>query len=191
MLQQDELDARRLRRQALLILKIKKKQQRLIRRRLRLLPEDPEAKASHHHEKREQESEGRRRQHEPGSAETKNGRQDRRFRPAIVTGNPAVDEKLKTVDDRTIQRIETEGVTLDELDSGGEKADGILEVMPDGYGFIRCENYLPGDHDIYVSPSQIRRFKLKTGDILTGNTRTRSPGGKNQRAALYFLCEWD
>ena len=140
--------------------------------------------ASHHHEKREQESEGRRRQHEPGSAETKNGSRDRRFRPAIVTGNPAVDEKLKTVDDRTIQRIETEGVTLDELDSG-EKADGILEVMPDGYGFIRCENYLPGDHDIYVSPSQIRRFKLKTGDILTGNTRTRSQGEKFS-ALLYI-----
>ena len=48
-----------------------------------------------------------------------------------------------------------------QLDSG-EKANGILEVLPDGYGFIRCENYLPGDNDIYVSPSQIRRFNLKT-----------------------------
>ena len=114
----------------------------------------------------------------------KTGRQDRRFRPAIVTGDPATDEKLKTVDDRTIQRIETEGVTLADLDSG-EKADGILEVMPDGYGFIRCENYLPGDHDIYVSPSQIRRFRLKTGDILTGNTRTRSQGEKFS-ALLYI-----
>ena len=54
------------------------------------------------------------------------------------------------------------------LDSG-EKAHGILEVMPDGYGFIRCENYLPGENDIYVSPSQIRRFNLKTGDIIQGN----------------------
>ena len=44
------------------------------------------------------------------------------------------------------------------LDSG-EKAHGILEVMPDGYGFIRCENYLPGENDIYVSPAQIRKFK--------------------------------
>ena len=52
------------------------------------------------------------------------------------------------------------------LDSG-EKAHGILEVMPDGYGFIRCENYLPGENDIYVSPAQIRKFNLKTGDILT------------------------
>ncbi len=114
----------------------------------------------------------------------RNGRQDRRFRSSVATGDPATDEKLKTVDDRTIQRIETEGVTLADLDSG-EKADGILEVMPDGYGFIRCENYLPGDHDIYVSPSQIRRFKLKTGDILTGNTRTRSQGEKFS-ALLYI-----
>ena len=53
---------------------------------------------------------------------------------------------------------------LSSLDSGN-MADGILEVMPDGYGFIRCENYLPGENDVYVSPSQIRRFNLKTGDI--------------------------
>lgn len=53
-------------------------------------------------------------------------------------------------------------------------AEGILEVMPDGYGFIRCENFLPGENDVYVSPSQIRRFKLKTGDILNGNMRQKN-----------------
>lgn len=52
-----------------------------------------------------------------------------------------------------------------ELDSG-QVANGILEVLPDGYGFIRSENYLPGENDVYVSPSQIRRFNLKTGNIL-------------------------
>lgn len=66
---------------------------------------------------------------------------------------------------------------LESLDSG-EKANGILEVMPDGYGFIRCENYLPGENDVYVSPAQIRRFGLKTGDILTGNTRIKTQGEK-------------
>ncbi len=60
-----------------------------------------------------------------------------------------------------------------ELDSG-QIADGILEVMPDGYGFIRCENYLPGENDIYVAPSQIRRFNLKTGDIVMGNIRVKT-----------------
>ena len=59
------------------------------------------------------------------------------------------------------------------LDSG-EQGNGILEVMPDGYGFIRCENYLPGDNDVYVAPSQIRRFNLKTGDIVCGNKRIKS-----------------
>ena len=61
----------------------------------------------------------------------------------------------------------------DELDSG-ITANGILEVMPDGYGFIRCENYLPGEKDVYVSPSQIRKFNLKTGDIVSGNTRIKT-----------------
>lgn len=59
------------------------------------------------------------------------------------------------------------------LDSG-EEARGILEIMPDGYGFIRSENFLPGENDVYVAPSQIRRFGLKTGDILCGNKRVRT-----------------
>ena len=60
-----------------------------------------------------------------------------------------------------------------ELDSGIE-ASGILEVMPDGYGFIRCENYMPGENDVFVAPSQIRRFGLKTGDILKVNKRIKT-----------------
>lgn len=52
-----------------------------------------------------------------------------------------------------------------------ETAIGILEVLPDGFGFIRCENYLPGENDVYVSHSQIRRFHLKTGDLLIGKKR--------------------
>ncbi|HCT64695.1 MAG TPA: transcription termination factor Rho [Lachnospiraceae bacterium] len=49
--------------------------------------------------------------------------------------------------------------------------EGILEVMPDGFGFLRAENFLPGSGDIYISPSQIRRFNLKTGDCVRGNIR--------------------
>lgn len=64
-----------------------------------------------------------------------------------------------------------------ELDSG-ISANGILEVMPDGYGFIRCANYLPGENDVYVAPSQIRRFGLKTGDIIVGNTRVKTQNEK-------------
>ncbi|MCM1263306.1 MAG: transcription termination factor Rho [Butyrivibrio sp.] len=64
-----------------------------------------------------------------------------------------------------------------ELDSG-ILAHGILEVMSDGFGFIRCENFLPGENDVYVAPSQIRRFGLKTGDMLAGNTRIKTQGEK-------------
>lgn len=66
---------------------------------------------------------------------------------------------------------------MEQLDSG-ETKEGILEVLPDGYGFIRCDNYLPGENDVYVSPAQIRRFNLKTGDIVIGNTRIRNQNEK-------------
>ncbi len=71
-----------------------------------------------------------------------------------------------------------------QLDSG-VVANGILEVMPDGYGFIRCENYMPGDNDVYVSPAQIRKLNLKTGDIIEGNLRTRTQNEKF--AALLYV----
>ena len=75
------------------------------------------------------------------------------------------------------EKKEHEESDIEQLDSG-YTANGILEVLQDGYGFIRCENYLPGENDVYVSPSQIRRFGLKTGDILTGNTRIKTQGEK-------------
>ena len=66
---------------------------------------------------------------------------------------------------------------IEQLDSG-KTAKGIFELHQDGYGFIRSDNYLPGEQDVYVAPSQIRRFGLKTGDILTGNTRIKTQGEK-------------
>ena len=74
---------------------------------------------------------------------------------------------------------------LQELDSGIE-ANGILEVMPDGFGFIRCENFLPGENDVYVAPSQIRRFNMKTGDIIRGSRRVKTATEKFA-ALLYVL----
>lgn len=71
-----------------------------------------------------------------------------------------------------------------ELDSG-KTAKGILEVMADGFGFIRCENFLPGDHDVYVSPAQIRKYSLRTGDILEG--RLKIKGEKEKFAALLYI----
>ena len=68
-------------------------------------------------------------------------------------------------------------------------AGGILEILPDGYGFLRSvnDNYLPGPEDIYVSPSQIKRFKLKTGHFVTGTTR--APKSKERFHALLQLLK--
>ena len=70
-------------------------------------------------------------------------------------------------------------------DENGPVKTGILEVMPDGFGFIRCDNYLPGDDDVYVAPSQIKRFHLKTGDFVTGQVREKRETEKF--GALYYL----
>ena len=60
----------------------------------------------------------------------------------------------------------------------GDVKEGVLEIMPDGFGFIRSENFLPGDKDVYVSPQQIRRLALRTGDIVAAVTKDRMPGDK-------------
>mgnify|MGYP001042866701 FL=1 len=98
---------------------------------------------------------------------------------AMLTEDRKDEEKGKVVEAKSIiPGSAPEGEKYpSELDSG-IKANGILEVMPDGYGFIRCENYLPGENDVYVAPSQIRRFNLKTGDIVEGNTRIKTQSEK-------------
>lgn len=73
---------------------------------------------------------------------------------------------------------------IQRLDSG-ETRVGILEIMSENFGFIRCDNYLPGENDVYVSPAQIRRFGLKTGDIICGNTKIRAQNEKFS-ALLYI-----
>ena len=89
-------------------------------------------------------------------------------REAATEAKEEVKEEMKE------KKAETD---IEQLDSGCS-AHGILEVMQDGFGFIRSDNYLPGENDVYVSPAQIRRFGLKTGDILTGNTRVKTQGEK-------------
>lgn len=66
-------------------------------------------------------------------------------------------------------------------------AKGVLEVLPDGYGFLRSDNYMSGPRDVYVSQSQIRRFNLKTGDLVEGKTRPAKEGEKFQ-ALLYVTA---
>ncbi len=108
-------------------------------------------------------NEGRRTQYEPrGAGEGRNLNEGRSQGDGRQEGQKFVREEEKYPAD---------------LDSG-ITAHGSLEVMPDGFGFIRCENYLPGENDVYVAPSQIRRFNLKTGDILEGNTRIKTQSEK-------------
>ena len=85
--------------------------------------------------------------------------------------------EVLVTEEKTVTRSSEPKEINKELDSG-LTANGILEVLPDGYGFIRCENYMPGENDVYVAPSQIRRFNLKTGDIVCGNTRIKTQAEK-------------
>lgn len=89
-------------------------------------------------------------------------------------------EKRDVVRERPAKTVPSDFQDL----NSGEIAYGVLEVLPDGFGFIRCENYLPGEDDVYVSPSQIRRFNLKTGDLIIGNIRVPKDNEKF-RALLY------
>ena len=82
------------------------------------------------------------------------------------------------------QVLDVHPTELKELDSGITKK-GILEIMPEGYAFIRCDNFLPGDNDVYVSPAFLRRFGLRTGDIIEGNLRVRTQNEKFS-ALLYM-----
>lgn len=96
-------------------------------------------------------------------------------------------DKAKAVKEEVKIEKSKEGTTdIEQLDSG-ITVSGIIEVMPDGYGFIRSNHYLPGENDVYVSPSQIRRFGLRTGDILVGNTRVKTQTEKF--SALLYLTK--
>ena len=104
---------------------------------------------------------------------------ERRERPERRT----VNDTRSTNDPEKQSEEELPEIRKDEasLDSG-EQGNGILEVMPDGYGFIRCENYLPGDNDVYVAPSQIRRFNLKQAILSV------VINGSNPRVKNLVLC---
>ena len=121
-------------------------------------------------------------QQEPEALQPEHAQRRRRPRTEQHAEQPHKEAEQTSADRETVP--EEIGIENPELDSGVE-ANGILEVMPDGYGFIRCENYLPGEHDVYVSPSQIRRFNLKTGDIIAGNTRIKTM--QEKFSALLYL----
>ena len=122
-----------------------------------------------------------------GPQRNMNGKPHGTNAPSPAPSAPAAAETGEPRPVKTEPKNDGIGLTsqdLAELDSGIE-ANGILEVMPDGFGFIRCENFLPGENDVYVAPSQIRRFNLKTGDIIVGNRRIKSATEKF--AALLYI----
>ncbi len=102
----------------------------------------------------------------------------------------AATDAVSTAHDGETARTEVVEKT-DELDNETQKAPsgnpcgGILEVMPDGFGFTRSDNFMPGDSDVYVNPAIIKRYRLKTGDVIHGLSRAKNP---NERyAALSYI----
>ncbi len=105
---------------------------------------------------------------------------------AVIEVMLAEDEKAAATEAVRTQAAEN-GKTMQDMEQldSGQTIQGILEVMADGFGFIRSDHYLPGENDVYVSPSQIRRFGLKTGDIVAGNTKVKTE--KEKFCALLYV----
>ena len=95
------------------------------------------------------------------------------------------EEDKQEIKENFIEKTTVEGYKL--TAEGDEVAEGILEVLPDGYGFLRGDNYLPTPKDVYVSPVQIKRFRLDTGDKVKGIKRIPKEGEKFP--ALIFVGE--
>ena len=105
------------------------------------------------------------REQREGGRHSHSGKGGRKRIIEYVTGNDAVNELLNTGDCKD--------------------AYGVLEIHPEGYGFLRKENYLPGNHDVYISMAQIRKFNLRTGDKVRGKTRP-AKDGERMYALLYI-----
>lgn len=146
----------------------------------RMLQEDEKDKASADKKKEEaRESQNQQYQHEERrTASRENFRESSRENSRdTARENSRESSRENSRDEAQENKSAKAPLEQSDLDSG-VTVKGILEVLPDGYGFIRSDNYLPGENDVYVSPSQIRRFNLKTGDILRGNTRVKSQNEK-------------
>ena len=144
-----------------------------------MLAEDAKEKELKEQEQKEQE------QKETSEKQDRNGaiEENKADTAPARTENNSTRENRDDRDNRG-ERGDKPPMDLAQLDSGIEVC-GILEVMPDGFGFIRSDNYLPGENDVYVSPSQIRRFGLKTGDIISRNTRIKAQ--QEKFSALLYL----
>jgi len=104
---------------------------------------------------------------------------------AASNGTAVNGTAVAAVPDITSKRVVFKTGSLDKDEMDGESCEGILEVLADGYGFIRSDQYLSGSKDVYVPPAQIRRFGLRTGDKIKGRCRMQKDNEKFQ--ALYFI----
>ena len=119
----------------------------------------------------------------PETARTENGRSEAARQETARTDNGRNDAAQTP---QSEQPMIYDGQEYNASLDSGSKVNGILEVMPEGFGFIRSDNYMPGDKDIYVSPAQIRRFGLKTGDIILGPARRKMQPNEKFQALLYI-----
>lgn len=143
---------------------------------LRMLEEDERDKAKEEAMAKDKPREDRPREERP--------REDKVREERIREDKPRED-RLKTMHREESQpadnMVKEEIASLD----SGNSVTGILEVLADGYGFLRSDNFMPGENDVYVSPSQIRRFNMKTGDIISGNTRVKTE--REKFSALLYV----
>ena len=131
---------------------------------------------------------------ERGQAGVQNNTQRR---PILSQHNEATEKKLvqqpkpsynaQPSSQRTNPQLDFTTMSAKEIEAldSGETKTGILEVMSEGFGFVRCDNYLPGENDVYVSPQLIRKYGLRTGDIISGNTKIRAMATEKFSALLY------
>ena len=86
---------------------------------------------------------------------------------------PKEEIKYDRDDEEQFEQVGESVIDYKVTNEDDEIVEGILEVLPDGYGFLRGDNYLSSPKDVYISPIQIRRFRLDTGDIVKGISRTK------------------
>ncbi len=149
----------------------------------------PRTEESPRREKKDPERQGRRAPQRQGQTGPK--RQERTVQPQAESPAPPQAEPVpKSVEESSDVREDKDqqydGQEFNPQMDAGNRGNGILEVMAEGFGFIRSDNYMPGEKDIYVSPAQIRKFGLKTGDIISGPVRKRMQPNEKFQALLYI-----
>ena len=102
------------------------------------------------------------------------------------TTSTTEDKATSTTEDKASSSMREDSLKKEgPRDADAKAVHGILEIMPEGYGFIRSENFLPGDQDVYVHNLMIRRFHLKTGDMIYGYSKSKNP--QERYSALLYI----